>query len=382
MKKSIVSNLILLTTIFLMVSGNTANGQPPTANPPTHGSGGQGDQSADLLLLKNFHPVSIYNIPKTVVDRAAYPVIDMHSHDYTETQADIDRWVKTMDEVGIEKIILLTYSSEKGFDSVVEKYKRYPTRFELWCGFDYTGYGTTGWSERAVAELERCYKKGARGIGELGDKGEGDLYSKPASGKGIHIDDPLLKPVLDKCAELKMPISIHIGEDRWMYEKADSTNDGLMNSAIWHVDMNIPGKLDHAQLMTHLANAVHQHPKTIFIACHLANCCADLTKLGKLLDSYPNLYADIGARYSEISPIPRYAADFFTKYQDRLVYGTDMGTDASMYRITFRILETADEHFYEPQQFDYHWPLYGLDLPKPVLQKIYHDNAASILKRK
>ena len=365
MKKTLVSNCILLTVLILTVNSNTANGQP-----------------ADQLLLKNFRPVSIYNIPKTVVPRAAYPVIDMHSHDYTQTQADIDEWVKTMDEVGIEKIILLAYSSEKGFDSVVEKYKRYPTRFELWCGFDYTGYGTPGWSERTVAELERCYKKGARGIGELGDKGEGDLYSTPASGIGIHIDDPLLKPVLDKCGELKMPISIHIGEDQWMYETPDSTNDGLMNASIWHVDMNKPGKLDHAQLMTSLENALRQHPGTIFIACHLANCCADLSKLGRLLDGNPNLYADIGARYSEISPIPRYAAAFITKYQDRLVYGTDMGTDASMYRITFRILETADEHFYEPEQFDYHWPLYGLALTKPVLQKIYHDNAAKILNRK
>jgi predicted TIM-barrel fold metal-dependent hydrolase len=336
-------------------------------------------QSADNLLLKNYRPVSIYNIPRTIVQHAAFPVTDIHSHDYALTQSDIDQWVKTMDEAGISKTIIQTFSTGKSFDSLVEKYKRYPGRFELWCGFDYTGFGTAGWSQRAVAELERCYQKGARGIGELGDKGEGEIYSRPTAGNGIHIDDPQLKGLLDKCGELHMPVSIHIGEDQWMYEKSDSSNDGMMNAGTWHVNMNKPDKLNHAQLMTGLEHALRQHPATIFIACHLANCCADLSQLGKLLDGNPNLYADIAARYGEIAPIPRYAAAFIIKYQDRLLYGTDMGMDGYMYHITFRILETSDEHFYETDLFFYHWPLYGLAISKDVLAKIYHSNAEKLL---
>ena len=63
----------------------------------------------------------------------------------------------------------------------------------------------------------------------------------------------------------------------------------------------------------------------------------------------------------------------------RLVYGTDMGRGKAMYLVTFRILETEDEHFYETDLFNYHWPLHGLDLPDAVLKKIYSRNAASIL---
>ena len=33
----------------------------------------------------------------------------------------------------------------------------------------------------------------------------------------------------------------------------------------------------------------------------------DLARLGELLDRYPNLYADISARYGETGPIPRFA---------------------------------------------------------------------------
>ena len=335
-------------------------------------------QNINDLKLKDFRPVSIYKTPQTKIERAKYPVIDFHSHDYPKTGEQIDEWVKMMDQIGIARSIILSYSTGARFDSVVEKYQRYKDRFEIWCGFDYTGYEKPGWQQHAVDELERCYRKGAKGVGELGDKGLGEFYSKPTAGWGLHIDDPGMKPLLEKCAELHMPISIHVAEDAWMYEKADSSNDGLMNAATWKVDMSKKGILDHDQLVTTLENAVKNNPKTIFIACHLANCCSDLSKLGRLFDTYPNLYADIAARYGEIAPVPRYVHDFMEKYSSRIVYGTDMGISTKMYLTTFHILETADEHFYERDFFNYHWPLYGLSLTDETLKKIYGDNARKI----
>lgn len=356
---------------LLYIMGAVMLGGPWTSSGQDHGSD---------ILLKNYRPVSLYQTPRSEIVKAAFPVIDMHSHDYVSGAEGVDKWVATMDSVGVKQTMILSYETGSGFDSVRKKYARYPNRFKLWCGFDYTGYGTPGWQSHAVAELQRCHREGAVGVGELGDKGEGEMYSKPTPGRGIHIDDPAMKPLLEKCAALHMPVSIHIGEDRWMYETPDSTNDGMMNAGTWHVEMDKPGKLNHDQLLRSLENAVRENPRTIFIACHLGNCCSDLQKLGRLLDRYPNLYADIAARYGEIAPVPRYAAAFITKYQDRLLYGTDMGSDAGMYRITFRILESADEHFYEIGLFNYHWPLYGLDLPRSVLQKLYHTNAEKLLK--
>jgi uncharacterized protein len=338
-------------------------------------------QTPDELLLKNYRPVSIYKIPQSTILKASYPVIDMHSHDYPKSAEEIDKWIKTMNATGLEKVIILTSQTGKAFDSLVEKYKRYSERFELWCGFDYTGFGQPGWQQRAIEELVRCYRKGAKGVGELGDKGDGEMFSEPTPGLGIHIDNPELKPLLQKCAALKMPINIHVAEDQWMYEAPDSTNDGLMNSYKWHVKMDNPDKLGHDQLINSLENAVSENPNTIFIACHLANCCSNLKMLGNLLDKYPNLYADISARLGEIAPIPRNASAFFIKHQDKLVYGTDNLIEDKWYHLSFRILESDDEHFYAIEYFDYHWPLHGLNLPKAVLKKLYHDNAKKILKR-
>jgi len=98
-----------------------------------------------------------------------------------------------------------------------------------------------------------------------------------------------------------------------------------------------------------------------------------------VLDRHPNLYADISARYAETAPIPRFTSQFYASHSDRLVYGTDMGFDAPMYRITFRILETLDEHFYELNQFGYHWALNGFGLSDSILKRLYHDNAAKLL---
>jgi predicted TIM-barrel fold metal-dependent hydrolase len=338
-------------------------------------------QDVSNLKLKDYRPVSIYNTPQTEIARAKFPVIDVHAHDYAKTASDVDAWVKTMDELGIEKTIILSGATGKEFDAIVARYKRHKDRFDVWCGFDYTGYGTAGWQTNAVAELVRCYKAGAKGVGELGDKGLGEIYSTPVKGYGLHLDGPELKPLLAKCGELGMPVNIHVAEDEWMYLPADSTNDGLMNAAKWKVDMSKKGILNHEQLIATLENAVRNNPKTIFIACHLANCCADLSKLARLLDKYPNLYADIAARYGELAPIPRHVQKFMEKYADRLLYGTDMGTRKEMYKTTFRILETSDEHFYRHDLFSYHWPLYGLNLSASTLKKLYNANARKLFSR-
>jgi len=331
----------------------------------------------DEILLKDYKPRSIFKIPETRVEKARYVVIDVHSHDYAPTDADVDRWVRTMDEVGLEKTIILSGSTRAKFDDTVAKYGKHPKRFAVWCGIDYSGFNQTGFGPAAAVELERCHKSGATGVGELSDKGRG--LGATTNTLGMHIDDPRMDSILEKCAELRMPVNIHVGEDKWMYEPMDQTNDGLMNAWKWRVT-NAPGVLQHDEVVDSLERAVKRHPRTIFIACHLANCCSDLNRLGAMLDKYPNLYADIGARYAELSPIPRFVSQFFKRYQDRLLYGTDMNPQPEMYRVTFRLLETADEHFYPSYFSKYHWPMHAWALPEKVLKKVCREHALKLLQ--
>jgi uncharacterized protein len=338
-------------------------------------------QNPNDLLLKNYRPISIYKIPVTKIEKARYPAIDVHSHPYPVTGDELARWVKNMDAKGIQKTIVLTMATGTKFDSLYAKYAVYGDRFEVWCGIDYTGMDEPGWSQKALRELERCHRVGAKGIGELGDKGLGELFSEPTPGYGMHVDDKRMKPLFERCAALKMPVNVHVAEPYWMYLPMDSTNDGYMNAYQWRIDLTKKGILNHAELVNTLENAVRENPATTFIACHLANCEYDLEILGRLLQKYPNLYAEFGARFGEVAPIPRYMNSFCEKYQDKLLYGTDMGYTTHMYETTFRILESNDEHFYEIDLFGYHWALNGFGLKDSVLKKIYQDNAKKILKR-
>lgn len=364
--------LLMATALF------SCSGEQTKTTPQNDGT----ENTVDNLLLSDYRPESIYRIPRTTIPRAAFNVIDIHSHDYAQSKEEIDQWVENMDRAGIVKTMILSYQTGAAFDSVVEKYSGYPDRFEIWCGLDYTGIDTDEeWVANTVKELERCHQMGARGVGELGDKGEGLLYSKPTPGYGLHMDDPRLKPVWAKCAELDMPVNIHVAEPIWMYEPMDSTNDGLMNAWNWKVDMTKEGILDHGGLMETLDRAVKENPQTTFIACHFANCSYDTEIIGKMLDKYPNLYVDNSARYAETAPIPRHMQDFYQRYQDRILYGTDMGMGHDMYAITFRILESEDEHFYAADQFGYHWSLNGFGLDKKILEKVYYQNAATLLQQ-
>jgi predicted TIM-barrel fold metal-dependent hydrolase len=335
------------------------------------------EKSPETLLLKNYRPQSLYRTPTTHIEKARFSIIDVHSHPYAESPQEVEQWVENMKTVGIEKTVILSMAHGAEFDSIFAVYNKYPDNFEVWCGFDYTGYDQPGFGPAAVAELERCYKLGAKGVGELGDKGKGLFYCKPPA-FGMYLDDPRMDPLLEKCAELGMPVNIHVAEPLWFYQPMDSTNDGLMNAYDWRLD-NQPGIIGHKGMIQILERAVKRHPKTTFIACHFANCDYDLTILGNLFDKYPNLYADISARYAETAPIPRFVRAFYEKYQDRLMYGTDMGFNLKMYEITFRILESWDEHFYERDQFGYHWALNGFGLSDEILQKVYRNNALKVL---
>ena len=360
------ASLRTLALPFVLCSAAVAHAQAPAPA-----------KTPDEILLKDFRPVSLHKVPVTTVAKARHPVIDMHAHSrYAKTPEDVDLWVKVMDAVGIQNTVLLTGAHGAEFDRQVKLYSRYPDRFELWCGFDYTGHDQPGFGPAAVAELDRCFRKGAKGIGEEGDKGLGMGFGRV---KGLHFDDARMAPLLERCGELGMPVSVHVADPIWMYQKMDETNDGMMNAVEWRLD-DKPGIVDHAGMIDVLERAVHRHPRTTFIAVHFANLDYDLARLGELLDRLPNLYADISARYAETAVIPRFAAQFITRYQDRLVYGTDMGRDPEMYRLTFRILETLDEHFYAPR-FEYHWSYSGFGLDETVLKKLYQANALQVARQ-
>src|SRR5207249_883395 len=113
-------------------------------------------------------------------------------------------------------------------------YSKHAGRFDLWCGFDFTGADQPGFP--AVKALEECHRAGAVGVGELSDKGRG--FGARGGGRGgrgtgapaaatpevigPHPDDARMDPLWQKCSQLGMPVNIHISDPIWSYEPMDN----------------------------------------------------------------------------------------------------------------------------------------------------------------
>ncbi|HEY1949487.1 MAG TPA: amidohydrolase family protein [Bryobacteraceae bacterium] len=333
----------------------------------------------DSILLKDYDPQSSLIVPVTKIDRARFPVIDVHTHSYMceiRTREDAAAWVRTMDEVGIETSVVFTDAIGEDFDRQAQLFKSFGKRFVVYCSMDVRGINRPDYSNRVVRELERCVRTGARGLGEITDKGwgmQGDPKSPLPRNQRMHPDDPRLDALWQKCADLHIPVNIHIADHPSCWQPLGPHQERTPDFQ----SFNLYGKdvPSYNELLAHRNRMLANHPRTTFIAAHLGNQGNDLTALGQVLDRYPNLWVDISARDYEVGREPRFALKFITHYQDRILFGTDMGRDASMYRGWWRMLETADE-FIPGRQW---WRLYGLEIPGTVLEKLYTANARRIL---
>lgn len=331
----------------------------------------------DSVLLKDYKPESSLVVPRTPITKARFPVIDVHTHsdmNRVKTPEDVDAWVKTMDEVGVETSIVFTGAVGEEFDRQVALFRsRYPKRFQVYCDLLTENIDAPDYPERAVRELVRCYEKGAAGVGELSDKGFGLQGGQPPRDKRLHLDDPRLDPFWEKCAELKLPVNIHVADHPSCWRPLGPTQERTPD--FQHFNMVGKDVPSYEELLAMRDRLLARHPRTLFIACHFSNQGNDLAALAKVLDRFPNLYLDISARDYEIGRQPRYAAQFLARYRNRVMFGTDMGRDKEMYLGWWRLLETADE--YLPGRV--WWPYYGLALAEDVLKPLYRDNALKLL---
>ena len=330
----------------------------------------------DAIAVRDYAPRASLVLEENHPGRARFPAIDVHTHSNAKNPAELDAWIRTMDEVGIETTVVLAGSTGAQFDRTADLYLSRADRFQIYCGLLTTDIDRPDYPARAAAELERCFRRGARGVGELSDKGMGFGGGRLPRDKRLHGNDPRLDPYFQKCAELKLPVIAHIADHPSCWEPLGVYQERTPQ----YQHFNLHGKdvPSHAELIATRDGMAARHPKTTFISCHLGNQGHDLGALGKALDRYPNLHLDISARDYEVGRTPRAAVKFLTKYRDRVLFGTDMGRALSMYRAWWRLFETPDE-FMVGRIW---WRYYGLELPAKILEALYRGNARRLLNWK
>jgi predicted TIM-barrel fold metal-dependent hydrolase len=337
------------------------------------------------LLLKDFHPVSMLHAPVHNVDRAKYYVIDVHNH--TNDAMGIGdrlppaRVIQIMDNTNVRTVVILTGMWGEKLQGVIdEMVKPYPGRFMVFSQIDWSKINDPNFSQEMVAQLDDSVARGARGLKQLKDLG---LNIRDKSGKLVAVDDPRLDPIWEECGRLGIPVFIHTSDPEAFFHPVDNTNERY-EELIEHPDWSFYGPQfpSKKSLLAARDRMFAKHPHTTFVALHMANWPENLDYVSHLLDTLPNVMVEFGAREAELGRQPRRAREFFTKYQDRIMFGTDNGMDEAMYRNLFRWLETGDEYFdYWGYPGQGRWKISGMKLPDGVLEKIYHKNAERLFQQ-
>ena len=336
-------------------------------------------QTADLKLV-DWKPVSHMKTKVTNIVKAKFPVIDIHNH--LGRLENTEKYLEEMDKAGVWKCVSLDAKSEGDFykEHIQVSHKVSKDRFLLFFRPDFNKIDEPNFGENEAKRLEEAVKMGCRGLKISKALG---LGAKDKKGNYIKVDDPRIDPIWAKCAELGIPVEIHVSDPKAFHTPLDEYNeryDELGPRPDWSF---FKPEYDSKESILEARNRViERHPNTIFIGAHFGNLPEELDVVGKWLDSYPNFYVDIDARISELGRQPYSARKFLIKYQDRILFGTDTPCNAESYRVYFRFLETDDEYF-DPtpaHKQQGRWMIYGLFLPDEVLEKIYNKNALKILE--
>jgi predicted TIM-barrel fold metal-dependent hydrolase len=289
----------------------------------------------------------------------------------------LDQLIRDMDNLNLRILVNLSGRSGERLKRVVGNMKgRYKNRFAIFANISYSGIDDPDYGQRAAAQLAEDVRNGAQGLKLYKNLG---LTLKDSSGRRVTVDDPRFDPVWEMCAKLGIPVLIHTGEPWSFFQPHDRFNERWLELKLRPRRARPPDRYPSWEtVMGEQHNLFAKHPKTIFISAHLGWLGGNLAELGRLLDRLPNMYTEIAAVLAELGRQPRFARQWFIRYQDRVMFGKDSWRP-NEYPTYFRVLETADEYFDYYRKYHAFWKMYGLDLPDEVLKKLYYKNALRVI---
>jgi predicted TIM-barrel fold metal-dependent hydrolase len=374
--------LVAALVIALGVLAAQQQAPPPQGEPgqlrPRPGTGREPEFPPPSIT--EYKPRSTLVVPAHKVPRAKFPVIDMHGHPPAFTSPEVVKEVvRLMDPLNIRLMIQTNGMSGDRLATALTAIAAsgQKDRAVMFASTSFRDVGP-GWGARAAAQLEADVKAGALGVGEIG-KFLGLNVTK-VDGTRLKVDDPELDPFWAAAGRLKVPVFLHLGEPQEFFQPLDFTNERWLELALFR-DRRVNDRSRYPtfdELMAERDRMLAKHPNTTFILAHMGWHANDLARLGKLFDRLPNLHAEVGAVLYDLGRQPRTGHDFFVKHQDRILFGKD-SFQPDEYPYFWRVFETRDEYFDYYRDYHAFWKLYGMQLPDPVLRKLYYQNALRII---
>ena len=251
-------------------------------------------------------------------------IIDAHAHVFPEY---VDLALRAMDRCGIERTVTLEWHDGFGASLLdhLAVFGRYPRRFIVFGNVDFGRINEPGFERDLARQMERDVEAGMRGLKIY--KALGLDYRHP-DGTFWRIDDERLDAIWAKAGELGIPVLIHTADPPAFWQPVTERNpwNGVLHGEYSWWTYYRKGFPSADELIGERNEAIARHPETTFICPHVGSRAESLDLAADDLDRFPNLYYDVSARLPEMGRVGRscHAREFLTRYQDRILFGTDV----------------------------------------------------------
>ena len=328
-------------------------------------------------------------------------VIDAHVH---VTPGKVGKALQMMDDNKISYAVVIAsltgkgdelYTGDRAFYELADAFRPYRNRLGLHYTFDWDlAEKDSDFFAKAPDMLEKAVRAGAIALKNLKQLG---LTARDYEGKLLAIDDPRLFPIWERAEKMGIPVAFHTGDPVAFFQPWEPTNERWEELEL-HPEWSFADKSKYPPLETlfeQVNNVYRKFRGVKFVGVHVAGYSENIKEVGKWMDELPNLWVDTAARIGELG---RHPADegheFFTKYQDRIMFGTDMAMwsvcdvqgagpcknftmeeHRNFYNIHWRYFQSNDKQFDHPTPIQGKWKIDGIGLSESALKKIYWDNA-------
>jgi hypothetical protein len=354
-----VAQLILVLSVTLCSTAHLPSSTSASAKPA--------DDEAVLRAFSAIHP------------------IDVHVHVFKTApafQSMVERLnLKLMDILVMDDSNPHRKDLQRQIDDAQALVRSSGGHVSLCTTFDPYRFGSASFSADAIHQIDRDFAQGAVAVKIWKNIG---MEIKDSSGQYVMADDPKFEPIYKDIAAHGKTLMTHLAEPDVAWgppDAADPSWSYYQENPQWYV-ANRPGFPSKQRILEARDHVLADNPKLRMVGVHLGSMERDLDNIARHLDKYPNFAIDTAARmeYLMLMP-PGKVAAFLVKYQDRVLYGTDLDLHAdaevadalsewqSTYARDWKFLATGETLTVEGKQ------VRGLSLPRPVLQKIFHDNA-------
>jgi hypothetical protein len=319
-------------------------------------------------------------------DFYSFPKIDVHTHFNTNSPVFIESGAKENFKflsiiTGSDSRILI----DQQLEYAVGLKNKCPENFNFTTTFSMENFNAPEWERDVLEKLKTDFKKGAVAVKVWKDIG---MVFRKKDSTFIMIDDPKFDKIFDFIEANGKTLVAHIAEPKNCWLPIDSmTVNNDKNYYTKHPEYHMfthPDYPSYDELIVHRDKMLEKHPRLRVVGCHLGSLEWDVNELALRFDRYPNFFVDVAARICHFQVQDRKKVrDFIIKYQDRILYGTDL--EVSENEDQKKLFEEKNRYYLDDWKYfttdsllsnsRSNKPFQGLKLPKGVLEKIYFKNA-------